>query len=397
MISPLRPTPGTDLTTKALHRPSVWLFSLPQKIEDATERFVSNRAKPQGLFQRAVMSLSKFGRTLADWDFREFSQAGKLKVTSAPIGAACFLFFAVMMGARLHAALKRGKENHNDFREVKDILVRDSISISLFVFGLKALTTLFNKFYQKLPGTGGLQLIDPHSGEVLSYSRFANYRLDSEHALVSLIREGGGEGLKKALQKLYSGGLFEVGGEAAKKHLDTALEDLPELIRQVTTTSPIDAKGQKEIMALARGIYKHLEAGDDVLKEWLASSQKTGIKQAVRMAENAQGAFRDSVIRFAQNRRLPADILGFILIVCMLGWFPGWFNAMRNRREFQREQAKARETALGNYDARLTWQGLQQTSRLGQQRAVRLAQPKASQPPYNPWRPQEAGVQNFRG
>lgn len=379
--------PGRDLTTRILHSPSSWVFSLPEKVEGLRDRFVSSGDRGK--------RLAGFLGRMVDWDFNDFQDLKKLKgfFTSAPLGAACFLFFGAMMSSRLFMAWKRGKENGNDFREVKDILFRDTIAISLFVFGLEYVTRKFTQFYQnKLPATGGLKLIDPKSENVLAYSRFANYRLDSEKALVGLIREGGADGLKLAIQKLYKGGLSEEGGEAVKREIDSILEKLPGLVDKVKATKLDDAKGQEALLEKAKDVYKHLKAGDGLLDDMLKAAEKTGVKQVIKTAKKLQGSFENAVIKYAQSRRLPADILGFALVVLMLGWFPGWFNAMRNKKDFERNKQAQKSTPLqpqqhpamnpAQSSTAQSWMNQQQLARfrMAQQQIARMTQQRFAQP-----------------
>ncbi len=354
MVS-IRSLPSQDLVTRLLYKPASWIFSRPDWIE---ERFVKTSPTMKGTGKEALM---KFAAKLVNWDKWGFQKG----MASAPLGAACYLFFIVMMGAREFFAWQRGKANGNDFRENKDILFRDTIAISLFVFGLDMITRAFNRQCQKLAATGGLKLFETSGHEVLPYSRFANYRIDSEKALLAIIREGGGDGLKRAYAKLQRSGLAEQGGEKVKARLEAILKALPDLVDKVNA-----AKGAPEaeaaLLADVRKLFEHIQAGDEVLDKLLQRAKDTGFAKSIKAAEKVQNTFKDAVVRYAQRRRLPSDILGFILVVLMLGWFPGWFNAWRNRKEFEKDnQSSGGDAApVAGFNARQTWQAFQSQSRL---------------------------------
>jgi hypothetical protein len=92
------------------------------------------------------------------------------------------------------------------------VLRRDGIAITIFLFMLKPLLKGMNRLKQAMDG---LQLYDKKADAVLSYSQFANYKIDSAKAIEAILREGNAKGFLNAINTLNDSGLAKAGGDKA--------------------------------------------------------------------------------------------------------------------------------------------------------------------------------------
>jgi hypothetical protein len=364
---------------------SLKVLSFPDKIQQATDTFVAKRttgSKGQKLMAAIAKKVGGFLKEAVTFDhnvFHNFSIRGKnlFRVATPPMGIMLWYLYPFTIVPRLYRARQRGMENgQNDMRGFWDVLRRDGIAITFLMFLLHPLQYAMNRFIME--PLAGLRLVDRDTAETLPYARMKNYRIDSPKALLALLESGNGKGVRKAVDLLSKRGLFEMGGEALKAEVEAIQQKMPGLIQQVEQAAKGgDAAGRSKTLALAEEVFQHFENGENHLKDVLQKAKAVGEPKLVKLAEKLQGEVKDVVVKFAERRRLPSDVLSILLCVVAIGWFPVWFNAQWNRKDFERKKMQARASELPSFNPRQTWQALQSTSRLAQQRGVQAT--------GNPW------------
>lgn len=351
---------GESTVTRLGAQAAERFFTMPDRIQQATDTFVARKAGGSATDKIAaatVKKLGKLGQMITSYDFHEFPEVvlGKLKfkVSEPPIGAMMLLLYPFTMGPRLLRAYERGQKN-NDYREVGDVLRRDGIAITIFLFLLKPLLTRMNKLKQKFDG---LTVVDPKAGSLLTYSQFANYKLDSEKALLAILREGNGKGLLRAVKALNDRGLAKLGENQLSGHVTRLQELVPQLV------DAFDKK-QPNVQKLAKEVIKEIRAAEAVTAQVEKIARAGGSGKLAQSAGALKGEFEGFVTKYAKTRRLPVDVLGFAIVVGAIGWFPVWFNSLWNKKKFEEEQMKARAATAGQFNAGMAYQALRQSSRL---------------------------------
>lgn len=324
------------------------------RLQEAVDSYASRKGG-SGLFGKVQARLVKLGggflSKLADsFDFREFIEIpirGKiLKIPSPPIGALTFILLPCTVGSRLYYAWQRGRE-HNDYREIGDILRRDIPAITAFLFLLGPLTAWMNK--QKR-GKDGLDLIDPTTGKLLQYSQLKNYRLDTVEAVEAVIREGNGKGFGRAIDRL----------EDYAKH--SALKD--DIARILKTGKELAATNKNDLGKI-RQLAEELQPALQKAEKIRTSEVEHLLKAGAKIPSHLRDSILDIVSRYGKTRRLPVDMLCFAITLGVIGWLPLWFNEMWTRKKYQ-EQMKAQGASQANYDPALLFQSLNRSSQLAQ-------------------------------
>lgn len=312
------------------------VFEMPAKIAQATDRFAANHqgTLAGGLVQRLGNFTHKF---VMDYEFRDVTDIniGKKRLFAAPSppkGAVLLWLFPGTILARAIRAYQRGEENGGDYREVFDVLRRDLLAVTLFVFLMDPLVVRLNKFKQKFDG---LEIVERSNNALLTYRQFDNYKLVNKQVLIRLLEEGNGKGLLKAVREmLHERGLEkQVGSTDMAKHV-TALKQLfPELVA---------AHDRKDLAArekLAGEIINHIKSADALTNEAYEKARLGGTPKMVKQLEKLQGGFEGLVRQYAKTRRLPADMLAFGIVVAVLGFLPVWFNSLWNKKRFEEKIA----------------------------------------------------------
>lgn len=331
-------------------------FELSDKAGDK-----ARKAGPIG--RRFWYFMSKFA---LDADFRETPvvSLGKrvFKIIEPPKAALLLLLYPFTIGPRLAQAAKRDPSG----TEVKDILRRDMMAITIFLFLLGPMVNMLGSMLEKT--TGGLKLNEKDPGELFgrlfSLSRLEKtYTVGNAQQLRAIIENGGEEGMKTALKKLkgyYSGMLGKLpDGPQVLDKLDLFETRLNEAI--AAKNDP--ARFEK----LTDDAYKILERVEGTFSRVLKHHSETkGVPWAIKKfgAAKVLPNARDFVSHYAKLKTLPAHIIGFATVVLAIGWFPVWLNDLLSRKKRMAKEAAARAQNLASFNPQLTYQALKQTSRL---------------------------------
>ena len=370
---------GGLLGSERLYQTATQAATAPTRLGEAVDKYVASKANAGTTGKVSaflVKHLGTFGKKLVDVsDFREFTEVvlGKAKFTisAPPIGAMILLLFPFTIGPRLYNAYKRGKKS-NDLREVGDVLRRDVTAISLFLFLLNPLLKLMNKGKQKMDG---LQLVDDQAGKVITYTQFQNYKIDSAQALRQMVREGNGAGILKAFKTLSDRGLSKTGDQSLANSIAKIQELAPKMV------NAFENRSEKEFVELSEAIFTQMEKSETLRAKALQAAEKGGSAALVKAAKGLKGEFKDVIVNYAKSRRLPSDLLGFIICIGAIGYFPVWFNDVLSKKKFAEEQAKTTGApaapstegapapapiAASPFNPQATFQSLRQSSRLAQ-------------------------------
>jgi hypothetical protein len=321
---------------RAAYKVGTRLFALPEKIGQNTDRYAAAHAGT--LKGKVVKKLGTFTKNnLVAHEYQDVTDVGIGKrrffvAPTPPRGAVLLWLYPGTILARAIRAYERGKENGGDYREVFDVLRRDVVAVTLFVFMLNPLVKKLNTLKQKMDG---LEIVDRAKNEMLDYRQFDNYNLDNKQVLIRMLEEGNGKGLMKAARiMLNERGLSEkVGSAELASHIGALQRMIPELV------AAHERKDYATRDALADNIIKHVKSADALTAEAYEKVKQGGTAKMAKELEKLQGSVAGFVKRYAQTRRLPADMLAFGIVVLALGYFPVWFNSLWNRKQFEEKKA----------------------------------------------------------
>jgi len=336
-----------------------------------TREFVGNRLKE-----------------LVDYDYREFPALvlGKhhIPLAEPPKGALLLLLYPGTVIPRLYRAYQRGKQN-NDYREMGDVLRRDMTAITLFVFALGPVVRHLSALTEKL---SGVKLLDPNSKQVLKYSQFKNYEIDSKQALKAILTEGNGDALVAAVNKLHDRGL----SSKYKVHeLDNAINGESGIKKTVTDLVEAFKKHNGEgsgrqiiespvwngsVDGLADKAFASITEAEKLREAALTKAKAGGSAEMVKVAEKMRGEFKGVLQNSAKAHRLPSDLVSFAILVGAIGYLPMWINTEWNKRQFEKKMA-AKAEAEKNKQAPQPAAKTQQSAALVNHQAPVLPQPPA--------------------
>lgn len=352
-----------SLINRTAYKVGTKLFALPGQVGAATDRFVA--AHPKGLLGKVAQGFGDFTQKfVVNQEYQQVTdiKLGKRKLFTAPrppMGAMMLWLYPGTILPRALRGYERGKENGGDYREVFDVLRRDLMAITIFVFMLDPLVEKLNKLKQKFDG---LEIVDrgKRKDALLTYRQFDHYKLVNKQVLIRLLEEGNGKGLLKAVREmLHERGLEkQVGSTALSKHVTALKQMIPDLIA---------AHERGDLAArekLAGYIIQHVKAADALTEEAYEKAKLGGTPKMVKQLEKLRGSFEGIVKQYAKTRRLPADVLAFGIVVAALGWFPVWLNSLWNRKRFQEKMAaeNKRPVAPPVIDPRMTFQAFPQAN-----------------------------------
>jgi|GEM_PF-2857653 len=272
-----------------------------------------------------------------DYDRQSEVNLGKIrfKVPNPPKGALMLMLYLATIPPRMYQAYRRGKKD-KDYREVGDVMRRDIISVTVFLFGLTVLKKILAKQFQKL---FKVNLLDKKSNKVLSYSQFANYRINSLSTLKGILDEGNEEGLRRAINKLHDHKLSKVTGD---HRLSTALGQLRQNMYELRQTRFNDPSREGRVEA----VYNAMQEAEAVRKKVRADVLQYNTKHSVQLAEELSQPVTHALETYAKYARLPSDMISFGFVAVLLGWFPVWFNKTWNQMQYNRKvDAESHELA----------------------------------------------------
>lgn len=316
------------------YKAAEWTYALPDKAEKKISPILGER-------------VGGFIKNQLNSDFAHFTnvQVGnkfKTMIAEPPRLPLLLLLYPGTVGPRLYRAYQRGKEN-NDYREMGDVLRRDLTAITLFVFALGPMVKGTSKAVQAMTG---VNLLDGASKSVLSYSQFRNYEITNGKALWQVVKEGNGDGLKKAIGKLNDGGLKEHHYGALNKTLGTLKEKVNQFVDEFAPTQPnVAKKSEDAALAQAKGVYKYFEQAEKDVQTALESAGKKNSKEVIEITKKLQGQAKDALKNYAKVRRLPTDMFAFAVMIGAIGWLPMAFNGWWNKKQFEKKHAAGEVSA----------------------------------------------------
>jgi hypothetical protein len=347
------------------YRLTRWLSqTLPQQIDHfATQQTLKNPGLnpfKQG-WNLLINRVQWLGKTVVDQDYRSFPKAFGTSLVQPPMGMLSYLLFPLTIGPRVIRAYERGKP-YNDYREIGDILRRDLLTVTIFLYGLDPLNRVLMGAQQKL---SGLKLLQGH--DLLKYSDIDRYYSLSHpegwRTLVSMLDDGHEKGLRKAMTGLYDGGLAKQGEPKLQKLIGQVTEKLEDLMAAhqyhrrftPTATSRLHPEVAEKAQSAVR-VLQHLEAERVHLAkpaaQAMANLQKQGRlatlghavgelfrRPSAATLANRLPKFTEFVAECARTARNQVDVLSFGLIVVAIGWLPLFINQWINEIDWQKKQA----------------------------------------------------------
>lgn len=327
------------MLNRAAYKVGTQLFTLPNRVAERADRFVAQRQASRGKMSPLDWLVKRTGnfskQFLLNHEYQDVTDitVGRKRLFTAalpPKGAMVLWLFPGTILPRALRAYERGKENGGDYREVGDVLRRDFTAITLVLFMLDPLLERLNKIKQKFDG---LEIVDRQTHKVLTYRQFDNYKLVNKQVLIRLLEEGNGRGLLKAAREmLHERGLErQVGSTALAKHVAALKQMIPELV------AAHDRGDHATRERLAEQVIKHIKDADALTADAYEKARLGGTPKMVKQLENLQGSFENIVKQYAKTRRLPIDILGFAIMVGLIGFAPVWFNSIWNKLRFEKK------------------------------------------------------------
>jgi hypothetical protein len=322
---------------------SDWWYT---KVANVYERPFTLKAKADALDLKAKSEhspLDKFSskfkantiRFAAMWTEHDYDRQSEVhvgrvrfKVPNPPMGALLAMLYVATIPFRAYQAYRRGKKEH-DYREVGDVIRRDVISVTVFVFGLGILKKILAKRFQR---HFKVNLLDKKTDNVLTYSQFSNYRINSLHTLKGILKEGNDEGLHRAINRLHDHQVAKLNGD---HRLEEAIGILKAEMSDLTKLGEHAPQRNQQIET----VYKAMQAAEatriQVRAEVLQQSSKNGVKLAEQLKEPIPNALET----YAKHARLPSDMISFGMVAGLLGWFPVWFNKTWNQLQYNHKTA----------------------------------------------------------
>jgi hypothetical protein len=138
------------------------------------------------------------------------------------------------------------------------------------------------------------------------------------------------------------------------------------MAKSVINQRPDAAELSAKFQELAQTLYGHIDDSEQIRNEAVKVLKKGGSKEVLNAAKKLQGEFKDVLVNYAKTRRLPQDVISFLIVIGAIGWFPVWFNSIWNKKKFEEEQAMKRAAESANFDsvqAASLYAALKQSSR----------------------------------
>jgi hypothetical protein len=307
-------------------------------------------------FRKMQASIIQFATKWTQQDYHEvfpvkIGNKTLFQLMNIPIGSLLLILYVFTIPPRVYQAYKRGKKD-NDFREIGDVLRRDLLAITLLVFALGKVTPWLGK---RVQNKRGVVLVNPRTGQMLNYSSFRNYAIDSAAALKAILTEGNARGLSRAVQQLHDQGVAKVTGD---KRLEIALNDLSsevDILSHAWQTIH-DQKGirNSKLLNLAPceltpealdkrikrvfNTFEETEALRVKVREDILHNNPTS--QGLRVVEGLGNNIPNVLERYAKTSRLPSDIASFALATFLTGFLPVWFNKQWNQFQYNRKEKR---------------------------------------------------------
>lgn len=333
-----------------------------------------------------------------DYDFSNFNyydkfKVGKLKVpfkttfSTTPIGALILIAYGGLEGARALKAWKRswvkdsaGNKIKRDLREVRDVLIRDTWAITIYIWGLGVVNNWLVKRGQK---AGGIKLASK-AGDAFGFSAHEVNRnfMDSKGRIrtrnyIANILHGNGEGILRAVENNAYFGIprhiyhrARVASQPVRVKMLQLADKLAQFrnsqkdfYRKAQAFIPGIADKNPDFEALVDGVLKNhggeankLLGGTDAkpgllrqvetLREELIDDLareggKVDSKLKTRLNKGWK-KYSDFLVRAAKGRRTGIDAMSFTFILFLIGYLPVKFNEWYTNQEYKRLKTEHR-------------------------------------------------------
>ncbi len=343
-----------DRLTRWLHPMGDKLFRTPGNVS----RYVDAKtANPDSLLRRFVInpvlkSTKWLTNKFLDYDYKSYIKVGKYQLSRPSPGAFAMMLFPFTIAPRLIQAIKRSE--NGDRSEFYDILRRDIPTIAILLYALDPLQKFLTQQMQKF---SGVKLV----GDEILQAREAtlNYAVDSEKALAAILREKGNtpEALRKALDNVAE---RWINNAQANTETVAQVNKLKETVEKMIEAHGKGKAGAAQVDKYSAQAFKLIEG----LERWKTNKLAGLAEASQKEITNAFPSIKEFFARYAHTRRLPVDIVSFILVCVGIGWLPVWFNDLWNRKKFAEKEAAHRAEQVSNFDAALAYQALKQRSNL---------------------------------
>ena len=297
---------------------------------------------PYSIVNTTGKVLNTISTHLLKYDFQarvSVMKWGKIAIRP-PIGAFSTVLYLGIIPSRLYAASLRP---NIDKGEYLDILIRDLLGITAFVFLLDPARNNFAKFLGK---SSGLVLTKP-DGQAYGYSELVNlYRLNHPNRLIYITSERKNiRGIHTAFKQLEAHSIIRKLcsiNPAFKKSLHQFRDSMFEMTNEMSRfgrqadQSTIFQKALKDpkIQDMAQKGYKMAISLERELHQQIYSPVTHIGKLGLKFNKLYQTPSVSRVFaQFACNKRVLIDVLGFTLTIAILGWgltaFNEWYTNFR--------------------------------------------------------------------
>ncbi|MFN8615301.1 MAG: hypothetical protein U0003_05265 [Vampirovibrionales bacterium] len=357
--------------------------------KDAVELFEKNSGSMAGFFQPDRFRLwslnlrKKIATELLSYDFVSFSPSkiGPLKAIFAtpPKGALVAFAYIGLEVARAKRAWERswiknelGENIKRDFREIRDILIRDTWSIAVYIWGLP----IFNKVFLDWGSRqSGIRLSEKGAAAEYKYSEHtANRSLGalSDSAKRSIVSpherylanmlEGSADGMVRAARSNVFLGIPRRVYHLLKNlgpHFLTDLDDYAQLRKQYVETVSHEANWIKSFMnhpkrqslskedLYAQAMKKFQDLNGSKALQALQAKQDAIIKRVTEhsssVGESLAKAWshrsEDYLARAAKWWTTAMGASSFAVVLVLIGWLPVAYNAWYTKKEYEKYQS----------------------------------------------------------
>ena len=285
---------------------------------------------------------------LADHDYREVASPGIFGsvLVEPPQGALFAILYLFTISGRLKHALNRAVGG--DSRELRDIMIRDIPSITIFLYGLNPAMNAMSKGLEKI---GGLRLSPKGVFNAYKYFQLDEmYTVHGPNQLQSLMADGFNEkGVAKAIAGVRRNSYLR--GEPAMQNALTQFENALMAGFKVSKGAGFDAANPIHLAQLdlhAKQAFQHLNFMEQMRAQSLlnpthqleSSLGSSAVKRAISRfrggLESAVPSFRKMFTTHAQMGRVGVSAFGYAIIIGLLGYGVTAFNKWYTEREYAR-------------------------------------------------------------
>lgn len=386
-----------------------------EEVENKIKQYEARTSSPPGRFnplniKKAWLQIRKGLRgQFLDFDFTDFNYYKEFKspfgnipfkstFTNPSMGALIAFAFIGLEGARALRAWNRrwikddqGNKIKQDFRELRDVLVRDTFAIIVYIWGLGVANKLFLKNGQKSAGfklAEGSNAFDFKAHEVNRdfLNEHTPHKTYRRRTYIANILHGDSVGMVKAAQKNTFFGIprdiynrVRAGSTEVKEKLNRISELISEFrtkqkelhikveafvpknfetgIDWEDRITQVKAKHGNEISHLLdyktddgqavkgkKGILRQLDdLQAEVIKDLSTQPNgKVNSKLRASLSKN-WGRFSEFMVKAAKAKRTSMDALSFGFILFLIGYLPVKFNELFTNAEYKRMQEEQRK------------------------------------------------------